>query len=222
MMRYAILLAMMLLCLPVRGEAWQVVGGGSAIEQPLWHWDASGTSSGTIIVEQTATALTEHGTVNYVAGYSGNGLESTTDASYVSATGGANFPYDLGRVELFYKDTLAGDLSYATIFDTAGGQYRIQRRGAYTTTMRVVAGGQTWDVDVGINVFDGSFHKVVMSWDCGTNTIKMQIDDGTVFSNTSLTLLCSSRTSMSIGADVDGSPISGGITDEVKVYANPL
>ena len=30
MMRYLILLVMLLLCLPVRGEAWQVVGGGEA------------------------------------------------------------------------------------------------------------------------------------------------------------------------------------------------
>lgn len=34
-MRYAILLAMLLLSLPVRGEAWQVVGGGAAMSSKL-------------------------------------------------------------------------------------------------------------------------------------------------------------------------------------------
>ena len=62
MMRYVILIAM-LMCLPVRGEAWQVVGGGDeptaiqfAGENTRWQTSGSSHSSYVITVASTIPA----------------------------------------------------------------------------------------------------------------------------------------------------------------------
>ena len=74
MMRYVILLAL-LLCLPVRGEAWQVVGGeGVAEENPAFLLDTFTASTDTVLsshppetggtwVADTATGASSYGTV---------------------------------------------------------------------------------------------------------------------------------------------------------------
>lgn len=224
-MRY---LATILLFFLYVSQAWGVVliqRGGGAPESPIWHWDASGNGSGTIIVGQETTTITELGTVSYASdGISGKGAEFVTATSYVRFTGWTNYPTTSGRVEFWFKDTLAGDLSYATIFSVYTGHTRVQRYGTSTTALRVMTcGSGNWNVDVGVNIFDGDGHTVVFSWDDTTDTLKVQIDGGSVITSTGMTLDCSSSSApyFTVG-EYDGDPIPGGIVDEVKIYDTSL
>ena len=78
MMRYAILLAM-LMCLPVRGEAWQVVGGGAAGGAASAFYDSFTESSNVLLanhtpesggtwIADTATGAASYGTVYSATG----------------------------------------------------------------------------------------------------------------------------------------------------------
>ena len=96
MMRYAILLAMLLLCLPVRGEAWQVVGGAVPA--------ADVTILDDTLYEASVVALTSH----TVSPGPGGSWGMVTSGSFSVSTGGA---YPSAEGDLVARNAVSTSLS---------------------------------------------------------------------------------------------------------------
>ena len=128
MMRYVILIAM-LLCLPVRGEAWQVVGGGG--DQPCDDGilangcfdddDLSGwtpyTTSGFSAANGTATVSNNGYTYRYVTASLDSGQSITTSEEYsyaitfIAMSAGSMCRFSVGGVSVVSSATAPGTFS---------------------------------------------------------------------------------------------------------------
>ena len=237
MMRYVILLAM-LLCLPVRGEAWQVVGAGSS-SGPVYtdcsafpagasfYYTADHASGTTYACKSSSTTvtLTVNGTV--VAGASdpgtaspesvGNVLKNSaawSDAFVAPITSVDIIDTDEGRITLDVYIQASGDNSIFYWFFPYDSKYlsaNIRPSGAVKIIRSI--GGSSTSVQSVATIPTATWTRVEIRWSVTNNKVGVKIGAGSWEYNEEGTVIAS-------GASPTSFEFGGGFASGAKYFDN--